>query len=259
MDITPVDHSELHIDWATGAVRLPDGVTFDGSLTRSDLLACASTRSGRTHDGAPGYRHFVIEAGRLGGHELRASLCFYRETLLYAEFYAILDPNGPTSYADASLETEAQTKRFHEAPPRPDSRRRAPRRATSVPQAAGIAAGAGLPPFPYVPVGQRRVVSRRAIADDRDPRGVRRPAGRGERGVSAGPGAGRLKVRPPAACDKTVVRAYSCRPGFVPPKQHHRVTAGVVQGFDRGRRLGLPGECARVARGTTWLKASAAR
>lgn len=115
MAITPVDHSELHIDSATGAVRLPDGVTFDGTLTRGDFLDAAPTRSARTHDGAPGYRHFVIEAGRLGGHPLLASLCFYRETLLYAEFYAILDPNGPTSYADASLETEAQTKRFHEA------------------------------------------------------------------------------------------------------------------------------------------------
>ncbi|MGO9828555.1 MAG: hypothetical protein ACLPJH_00325 [Myxococcaceae bacterium] len=106
---------ELDISRQDGTVRLPNGAIIDAGLSKDAFRASDLFRSvGNGNDGNSLWIHYRFLGGALAGRELRVSLCFFNQTLVYLELAADLYPPGPKSWSTYSLKTEATTKDFHD-------------------------------------------------------------------------------------------------------------------------------------------------
>lgn len=111
-----VGMAAFHIDPADGAIRFPDGAGLGVDTTQDAFLASPPGRDARPHDyGTRPWLHQRFTAGAVEGKSLLVNACFYEQMLVYVGITADLEPGKAKDWSNYSLDTEAATKRFHEA------------------------------------------------------------------------------------------------------------------------------------------------
>jgi len=105
----------MFIDKDTGTIKLPNGLVITTELNKSGFEDSTYFSQATPYDyGTMPFQWYRLEGGQLDGHILNVNICFYSEVLVdfrvSANFYK---PNSRT-WEDFSLETEGQSKTFHD-------------------------------------------------------------------------------------------------------------------------------------------------
>jgi hypothetical protein len=105
----------MRIDHGNGGVTLPSGLAISPALTQDSFRALPAFQGAQQHDyGTLPWIHYHFSGGRVEGHELLVSLCYYDQLLVYVSMTADLYPPGPKDWSQYSLDVEAATKEFQD-------------------------------------------------------------------------------------------------------------------------------------------------
>jgi hypothetical protein len=103
------------IDSNTGNMHLPSGFVITSAMTQTEFQNTPWSKKAKARDvGTFPYIHYSFDGGLIQGKKLLMSICFYAEKILYISLTVDLYPPGERDWDSYSLETEAETKEFHD-------------------------------------------------------------------------------------------------------------------------------------------------
>jgi hypothetical protein len=110
-----VGQNKMFIDKNTGRIELPNGLVITPELDKAGFENSAHfvQASPYAHGTLP-FQWYRFDGGQIDGHFLYINLCFYSVVLVDFHVSASLYPPGQSTWENWSLESESQTKAFHD-------------------------------------------------------------------------------------------------------------------------------------------------
>lgn len=107
--------STMFIDKDTGKVTLPNGLVVTTELSKSGFEGLPHFSQAAPYDyGTLPFQWYRLKGGQQDGHDLNVNLCFYSEDLVSFHVSTNFHPTDPPRWEDFSLETQSQSKLFHD-------------------------------------------------------------------------------------------------------------------------------------------------